>query len=163
MEPQAARHDLAQQTLGVLVLAALIGTSLWILKPFLPAIIWATTLVIATWPIMRGVQNKLWGSRSLATTVMTIALLLVFVVPFWLAIGTIVRHSDQILGWAEAVTTMDIPPPPAWLDGIPLVGHRLTQIWTDVAGSEAPEILQKIRPYAGRLTDWFRTRGLLPH
>jgi predicted PurR-regulated permease PerM len=155
MELRTAPHDLAQRTLGILVIAALIGTSLWILKPFLPAVIWATTLVIATWPIMRRAQNRLWGSRPLATAVMTITLLLVFVVPFWLAIGTIVRHSDQVLGWAEAVTRMDIPPPPAWLDDIPLVGHRLTQVWTDVAGSEAPELLQKIRPYASRLTDWF--------
>lgn len=155
MEPRAAPHDLAQRTLGVLVIAALIGTSLWILKPFLPALIWATTLVIATWPIMRRVQDRLWGRRSLATAIMTFILLLVFVVPFWLAIGTIVRHSDEVLGWAEAVTRMEIPLPPAWLDGIPLVGHRLTQIWTDVAGREAPELLQKIRPYAGRLTDWF--------
>jgi predicted PurR-regulated permease PerM len=155
MELQTAPNDLAQRTLGVLVIAALIGTSLWILKPFLPAVVWAATLVIATWPIMRRAESRLGGSRLLATAIMTITLLLLFVVPFWLAIGTIVRHSDQVLGWAAAIPSMDIPPPPAWLDGIPLVGHRLTQIWTDVAGSEAPELLRKIRPYAGRLTDWF--------
>ena len=53
MEPQSVRFDLAQRTLGVLVIAGLIVTSLWILKPFLPAVIWAITLAIATWPIMR--------------------------------------------------------------------------------------------------------------
>src|SRR5215813_13649697 len=112
MKPQTVRHDLAQRTLGVLVIAALLGTSLWILKPFLLAIIWATTLVIATWPIMRKAQERLWGSRALATAAMTITLLVVFVTPFWLAIGTIVRHSDQVVGWASAITTMQIPPPP---------------------------------------------------
>ena len=35
----------------MLVIAALIVTNLWILRSFLPAVIWATTLVIATWPI----------------------------------------------------------------------------------------------------------------
>jgi predicted PurR-regulated permease PerM len=155
MQPQAVRHDLAQRTLGVLVIAGLIGTSLWILKPFLPAVVWATTLVIATWPIMRRVQDKLWDSRALATTIMTITLLLVFVVPFWLAIGTIVRHSDQVLGWAEVITTAHASPPPAWLEDIPLIGRRLAEIWTKIADSEAPELLQKIRPYAGRLTNWF--------
>jgi predicted PurR-regulated permease PerM len=153
--PEAVRHDLAQRTLGVLVLAGLIGTSLWILKPFLPALIWAVTLVIATWPIMRQLQHRLWGSRALATAIMTVVLLLVFVVPFWFAIGTIVTHSDRVLGWAETVTTMQIPPPPNWLEDIPLVGHRLSEAWANIAASGAPEVLQKIRPYAGRLTDWF--------
>src|SRR5262249_11995779 len=149
------RHDLAQRTLGVLVIAGLIGTSLWILKPFLPAIVWAVTLVIATWPIMRGLQDRLWGKRAYAVAIMTIVLLLVFVIPFWLAIGTIVRNSDQLLSWADAVTTLQIPPPPAWLNDIPLVGHKLTETWTGIANSDTPELLQKIRPYAGRLSDWF--------
>lgn len=155
MQPQTVRQDLAQRTIGVLVIAGLIGTSLWILSPFLPAVIWATTLVIATWPLMRQLQAKLGGSRALATTIMTVSLLLVFAVPFWLAIGTIVRHSEQVLGWAEAIPTMQIPPPPAWLADIPLVGGRLTEIWTGIASSEAPDLLQKIRPYAGQLTNWF--------
>ena len=55
--------------LAVLVIAGLIVTSLWILRPFLPAVIWATTLVIATWPIMRRLQDRLWGKRALAVTV----------------------------------------------------------------------------------------------
>ena len=46
------RHDLARITLAVLFIALLIGASLWILRPFLPAVVWAATLVIATWPIM---------------------------------------------------------------------------------------------------------------
>lgn len=155
MEPQSVRYDLAQRTLGVLVIAGLIVTSLWILRPFLPALIWATTLVIATWPIMRRLQHKLWGSRALAVTIMTIALLLVFVVPFWLAIGTIVTHSDQVLDWAETLTTLQVPPPPAWLQDVPLIGDRLTTAWAGIASSEGPELMQKIRPYAGRLANWF--------
>ena len=155
MEPQSVRYDLAQRTLGVLVIGGLIVTSLWILQPFLPATIWAITLVIATWPIMRAVQAKLWGSRALAVTVMTIALLVIFVTPFWLAIGTIVTHSDQVLGWTETVTTLQVPPPPPWLQDVPLIGDRLTTAWAGIASSEGPELLQKIRPYAGRLTNWF--------
>ena len=155
MEPQPLRYDLAQRTLGVLVIAGLIVTSLWILKPFLPAVIWATTLVIATWPIMRRLQDRLWGKRALAVTIMTFALLLVFVVPFWLAIGTIVTHSDRVIGWAETIATLQVPPPPAWLQDIPLIGDRLTTAWVSLASSEGPELLQKMRPYAGRLANWF--------
>ena len=64
-----------------------------------------------TWPIMRRIQGSLWDSRALAVAIMTVALLLVFVVPFWLAIGTIVAHSDRVLGWAETITALQVPSP----------------------------------------------------
>ena len=74
--------ELKRTTLAVLFVAGLIATSFWILWPFLPAVIWATTLVVATWPIMLRVQRQLWNKRGLAVTVMTLALLLIFVLPF---------------------------------------------------------------------------------
>ncbi len=149
------RYDLARVTLAVLFIAALIGASLWIVRPFLPAVIWAATLVIATWPIMRRVQARLWNSRALAVTIMTLTLLLVFVVPFWLAIGTIVKNSGQIVSWAESVASTGLPPPPAWLDELPLIGPRAVQVWQDVGDAGFRELLLKARPYAGTITQWF--------
>ena len=73
------RNDLTRVTLAVLFIAALIGASLWILRPFLPAMVWAATLTIATWPILLHVQGRLWNSRALAVTIMTLSILLVFV------------------------------------------------------------------------------------
>jgi predicted PurR-regulated permease PerM len=149
------RTDLTRITLAVISLAVLIGACLWVLQPFLPAIIWATTVVIATWPLMRRVQAGLWNSRGLAVTVMTIALLLAFAVPFWLAIAVIVQNSGQIMHWAEVIASTGLPPPPAWVGDIPLVGQRIATAWQDVGDAGVRELLQKARPYAGRITQWF--------
>ena len=43
------RTELAKTTLGVLFIGGLIVGSLWILTPFLPAFVWATMVVVATW------------------------------------------------------------------------------------------------------------------
>ena len=75
--------------------------------------------------------------------------------PFWLAIGTIVRHSGQIISWTENLATTGLPPPPSWLDGIPLLGSGAAHLWRDIANDDLPELLQKGRPYAGRITSWF--------
>src|SRR5690242_8955049 len=64
--------DLARYTLGVLIIVALIAASFWILRPFLPALIWATMIVVFTWHIMLHIQRWLWNRRSLAVTVMTL-------------------------------------------------------------------------------------------
>jgi len=155
VRPEDVREDLAQRTLAILFIAVLLGICLWILRPFLPATIWATTLAIATWPVMRRLQASLWNSRAVAVTGMTLALLLVFVVPFWLAIGTIVKNSSEIVSLAESAVTMEFPQPPAWVGDIPLIGPSITQAWQSVADSEARDLMQKIRPYAGGLTEWF--------
>jgi predicted PurR-regulated permease PerM len=149
------RNDLTRTTLAVLFIAALIGGSLWILRPFLPAMIWAAMLAIATWPILRSVQARLWNSRALAVTVMTASILVVFVVPFWLAIGTIVRHSGQIIGWTEHLAVNGLPPPPTWLESVPLVGPSVTQAWQDVGDDGLTDLLREGKPYAGRVARWF--------
>jgi len=46
------RADLARITLSVLFIGGLIAGSLWILSPFLGAFVWATMIVVATWPLM---------------------------------------------------------------------------------------------------------------
>ena len=51
-----ASRDVTRLVLAVLFIGALIALCLWILKPFLPATLWATTIVIATWPLLLKLQ-----------------------------------------------------------------------------------------------------------
>ncbi|WP_026873012.1 AI-2E family transporter YdiK [Inquilinus limosus] len=148
-------QDLPRITLAVLFIAALIGACLWILRPFLPAMIWAAMLVIASWSLLRRVQARLWNSRGLAVTVMTVSILLVFVVPFWLAVGTIVRHSGEIVAWGVSVTSTEFPPPPVWLERLPLVGPDAARAWRNVGEAGINELLVHVRPYSGQIMQWF--------
>ena len=63
MEP---RPDLPRVVLSVLFIGTLLALSIWILSPFLPATLWATTIAIATWPMLLRVQAHLWNRRPLA-------------------------------------------------------------------------------------------------
>ncbi|HEX6530291.1 MAG TPA: AI-2E family transporter YdiK, partial [Burkholderiales bacterium] len=73
-------RDLARIVLAVIAIGALMASTLWILQPFLGAIIWAIMIVVATWPLMRRVQHNLGGRRWAAVTVMTVVLLLILIV-----------------------------------------------------------------------------------
>ena len=151
------RRDITRTFLALLFVGVLIGTSLWILKPFLGAGIWAVTIVVATWPLMTAIQGRLWRRRSLAVAVMTVVLLCVLVVPLWLAIGTIVSNADQIAGWVKSLSTFEVPPPPAWLDRVPLFGGDLVAAWQKVAVAGVQDFLKKLAPYAGLVLRWFAT------
>ena len=152
--PEGAR-DLVRTILAILFVTGLIAASVWIVWPFLPATIWATTLVVATWPLMLRAQRQLWHRRWLAVVVMTVALLLVFVAPFWLAIATISQNFDRIVGWVNAIATFKLPPPPLWLDDIPLFGDQIASLWQRLQASGISELLAKATPYAGSAAGWF--------
>jgi predicted PurR-regulated permease PerM len=98
------RSGLTRTVLAVLLMAILIGASFWILRPFLLAIIWAAMIVVATWPMMLRLQRRL-RSRALAVTIMSGAMVLVFVVPLVLAIQTLVDNADTITGWLRTLAT----------------------------------------------------------
>jgi len=149
------QNDLARIVFSVLFIGVLIGVAFWILRPFLGAMIWAITIVVATWPVLLAVQARLWGSRALATTVLTIGLLVVLVIPFTLAIGTIVANVDQLANWGKLLTTFQMPPPPAWLGELPLFGAKAVEAWQQIANKEIDALVAKLAPYTGHLTQWF--------
>jgi predicted PurR-regulated permease PerM len=155
LEPVATVHaDLVRTMLAVLFTGGLIAGSFWILWPFVPATIWATTLVVATWPIMLRVQHRLWNRRALAVTVMTLALLVVFVAPFWLAFATIAQNFDTLVGWGNTIVKFRVPPPPDWLNDLPLFSSQINVLWQKVEASGINELAAKAAPYAGSAAGW---------
>jgi predicted PurR-regulated permease PerM len=148
-------RDLTRTVFAVLIIGGLIGGALWILRPFLPATIWATMIVVTTWPMLRTLQFHLWGKRWLATAVMTAALLLLFVIPFSAAIGTIVLNAGEIVSWASRFSEIRIPHPPAFVESIPVIGTRVAGLWRDYANTGLGDLAEMARPYASLVATWF--------
>ena len=148
-------RDLTRSTLGVLFIGLLIVAALWILRPFIAPTIWATMIVVSTWPMMRWFEARLWGRRSLAALLMSLLILMLLVVPLMLAIGTIVRHADEIVALGSAVSRFVIPPPPPWVAGLPMIGEWASQLWSQAADSGSSGLLNRLVPYADDIAKWF--------
>ena len=151
-EPQ---RDLTATLLGVLFIGALIVAAFWILRPFIAAAIWATMIVVVTWHVMLRMQARLWKSRALAIVAMMVILLLLFVVPLTLAVGTIVSNSGEITARARSLATFQMPLPPRWLADLPFVGSRIVSAWENAAAAGLEGLWALVVPYAGSVTGWF--------
>ena len=55
------QFDLTRDTLAIVFLFALIAASVWILWPFLGAVVWATMIVVATWPFLSCSNAGCWA------------------------------------------------------------------------------------------------------
>jgi len=151
----SAQHtDLARITLSVLFIGGLIAGSLWILSPFLAAFIWAVTIVVATWPIMRRVERAFGGRRGPAVTVMSLGLLAILIVPLGVALQAILGHADDLVVLLERLPTAQLPAAPEWLGKVPLAGERVQAAWNQLASEGMADLIAQIQPHARAVAAW---------
>lgn len=148
------RRDLARTTLAIFCIIGLIALSLWVLRPFLAATVWATMIVVATWPLFRSLEARLGNRRLPAVLLMSLAMLLLLVLPLWLAIDTISDHFGQLTAAGRSLAENGLPPPPAWVSGLPLVGESVAGFWQQVALDGSTGVIAKVTPYAADTGKW---------
>jgi predicted PurR-regulated permease PerM len=146
--------DLTRILLAVVAIGGLIAASFWVLRPFLPAVIWATMIVVATWPALRAVEARLWGRRSLAVAVMTLGMLAVMAVPLAVAIVTIVDRADLLVTWVRSLAVRPVPALPDWVVSLPLVGPRLSAEWQKLAATRPEDMVARVTPYLAGVVRW---------
>ncbi|MDQ6436372.1 AI-2E family transporter YdiK [Mesorhizobium sp. LHD-90] len=149
------RQDITRVTLAVLFIGSLLVASFLVMQLFLPAIVWATTLVLATWPLLLWLQRHTGNRRGLAVLIMTLTLLLLVIVPFWLALSTVITNLETVGDLIRTILSLRPPPVPDWLAGVPLVGARAAEAWEKLNSASVQELLPRLTPYAGTLTYWF--------
>jgi predicted PurR-regulated permease PerM len=86
---------------------------------------------------------------------MSLLILMLLVVPLMLAIGTIVRHADDIVAQAAMISGFKVPAPPPWVANLPMVGERAAQLWEQAAAVGSVGLLSKLAPYADDIAKWF--------
>jgi predicted PurR-regulated permease PerM len=153
-------RDLTRVVLGVLSIGILIVSSIWILRPFILAIIWATTIVVTTWPLMLRVERWLGKRRWAAVAVMVVVMLLAFVLPLALAIGSIVSRADTIAAWVADLPNMKLPSSPELIRSIPVAGPRIAATWDNLAAAGTRAIFVRLAPHSRDVVAWiFRHAG----
>lgn len=148
------QHDLTRSTLAIVFIVGLLALSLWVLSPFLAATVWATMIVVATWPWFTSLVRLFGGRRTPAVAVMSVGMLFLLVAPLWWAITTIADRSDQLTAFWNTLMGNGIPAPPDWVESIPYVGSKIATMWRDLIAGGASGILEHITPYASSTGKW---------
>ena len=141
------RRDLTLTVLAVASLVGLLGASLWILRPFLGALAWATMIVVATWPLMLRVEKAVGDRRWIAVTIMSLIPLVLVIVPLTAAIRTLVVNANTIGDWIRDLSEIQVPAPPHWLGSLPFVGDQASQLWQQAATEGVEVLTAKLAPY----------------
>lgn len=149
-----APTGLARTLLASLFIGLLIAGGTWVMAPFLPALIWATMIVVATWPLLLKMQKYFKGSRKLAVLGMMITMSVIVLVPLGLAVYMLVSRVDDAVAWLQELPNMTMPPAPPWLEKIPLLGLKVSAEWTKLSLEGPGALAAYLRPYAREIVTW---------
>lgn len=152
MQNPNKQMDLSQSILSMIFIISMSVVSFLVLHPFILGFSWASMIVIATWPIMLKIQNLLWGKRFLAVATMIIILLLLFIIPVFFVVNSLIATSIPLIHWFSS-NTLEFPEL-VWLQDIPIIGKKIFTSYQELLNGDGGELIREVRPYMGRTTEF---------
>ncbi len=141
-----------------ILLLALLGAGLWVMAPFISALLWGAILAFASWPLMRFLTRVLGGRETLAAGLLTSAWILIVALPLvWLGFNLADHIRDATL-FVRDVQVDGLPDAPLWLVDIPLVGERMASWWSSL-DQQGAALLASVKPYLGQVGNWLLARS----
>ena len=126
-----------ERNLGWAVVLLLFFGCLLVLRPFVSALLWAVVLCISSWPIYRRLLGWLGNRRTLAALVMTLAMILIVLLPFFIVVMTLADNIQELTSATRSWIDAGPPAPPEWLAKIPVVGQKAMDYWQSMAADTA--------------------------
>ncbi len=116
---------------GVLY-ALLVGVALWMIHDFLPAVVWATVLAIALWPLLTWLETRpqLQKHGTWLAAGLTLVVGLVFVVPFVVVVTQAGAEASDVTHWVQSSLHSGIPMPD-FVNSLPYGASRVSSWWQE--------------------------------
>ncbi|TBU71619.1 AI-2E family transporter [Pseudomonas daroniae] len=141
-----------------ILLLGLLGASLWVLAPFWSALFWAAVLSFASWPVMRWLTRLLKGRQSVAAGLLTGVWIVLVAVPLVMLGVNLADHIRDATAMIKGFQVEGLPPPPTWLESVPLVGNRLVSIW-ETLDQQGSALFATVQPYLGQVGNFLLVRS----
>lgn len=126
------------------LVALLIVWCFQIIHPFAVPIVWGIIIAVGIFPIYAWVHHRVTTRAWLASTLITLALLLILVFPV-VFLGTVLVENLRVVSDQLRGGTLIIPPPPQGIQDWPLIGTPLQKIWS-MAAENLEVAVQQIAP-----------------
>ena len=127
--------------------SAVVAVGLWILRDFLAALVWATVLAIAFWPIYRRLRQPVSRpiDRVVAPALATTIIGIIFIAPIVLIGIAVARESHLVVQFISEARHHGIAAP-GWIDQLPLIGPWMAEWWQSNLGdpTAAEELIGRV-------------------
>ena len=144
---------LSRRLLDVLIRAGLVFTLVVlcykIFSPFVGLMAWAVILAVTLYPADQKLARKLGGRQGLAATLLTLAGVVLIVLPTALLMGALGDSMHDLVAGVRD-NTLVIPAPKPSVAEWPVVGKKVHAAWTQ-AHDDLPALVKSLQPKLGEL------------
>lgn len=131
---------------------------LLVLRPFIPGILLAAILTLATWPAFIKLDKKLRHRRTLAALLMTVLLALFFLAPLFLLGSSLAESFTKLVSAAVQTVQDGHSKAPGWVRDLPLVGAQADLYWQDYIHNRENAV-KFLQEHAGSITQFLIGAG----
>lgn len=107
--------------------------TLFIIHRFIPSIVWAAIIVIATYPLYKRWKVRFGARENLSAFLFTTLMSLLFLVPISWLIGILIKESHIFLGFLQELN-QNGGAAPDFLGKLPWVSTELVKYWDENLG-----------------------------
>jgi predicted PurR-regulated permease PerM len=156
------RRFFVEYAFGLLALGVLVGLSFTVVSPFLGALAWAVILAVPAWPLAERLTIATGGRRRLVALGISFGLFVVLALPVFYLGGSVRQVAPTARDAARSLLEHGLPPPPAELVHVPLVGAQIEDVWVH-ASEDVPQLLEKYKSSVFEVGAWTleQTKALL--
>ncbi len=119
----------AQLRARVALAAAVALMALWIGSAFIPAILWAAVVSIAVEPLRLRLLRRWPNRHMLIAGLITLAVILIVVVPLVIAVTRAIAEVDGITAWINGARAHGVPVA-VWVANLPIGAAQVSAWWT---------------------------------
>lgn len=126
-------NDNHKELISISLTVGIIVLTLFIIHKFIPSMIWAAIIVIATYPLYKKWRFFFKGHPNLCAFLFTTLIALLFLLPLTWLVGILVKESQLFINFLQQLNK-EGGNAPAFLTNFPLIGSELTKYWDDNLG-----------------------------
>jgi predicted PurR-regulated permease PerM len=142
-----------ETTIRLFVLLLIIAWCMMIIYPFVSIILWSLILGMALFPLHQTMAKWMGGRPKLASFIIVLAILAIFIVPMGLMIGSMVDEVKSIKALYDSGNLI-IPEPSVKIKEWPIIGEQLFNFWKNASvnlGQTLIKYKEQIAEIGGRL------------
>ena len=141
MEPSSGKNYAYLGAIAFLTIGCL-----YVLRPFLAAILFAAAVVISSWPMFVILLGRMNGRRTVAALTLTLTLLLLVILPIALVAYNLADDVGLLYEKLKVAVATGHVEPPSWLRQLPLIGDWIYKYVAHAVSSreQMAEVAQRL-------------------
>lgn len=121
-------NDNHREFISIALTLAIVFATLLIIQRFIPSLIWAGIIVIATYPLYHHWRRFFGSYKNLSALLFTSILVLLFILPLSWLLGVLIKELQYFVSYLQGINR-EGGQVPAIIRDLPMVGTELAKYW----------------------------------